>query len=68
MFKLSFFIVSEKVRGGRATRNTLPISAVPILKKATQCLPVVADVTHSTGRRVPPNPAHQMTTIVVFCR
>ncbi len=33
----------------RATRNTLHISAVPILKKATH-LPVVVDVTHSTGR------------------
>nr|WP_215563477.1 hypothetical protein [Bacillus wiedmannii] len=52
---------------GRSARNTLPISAAPILKKETH-LPVVADVTHSTGRRTPPNPAHQMTTIVVFCR
>lgn len=34
----------------RATRNTLDISAVPILKKETH-LPVVVDVTHSTGRR-----------------
>ncbi|MES5892050.1 MULTISPECIES: bifunctional 3-deoxy-7-phosphoheptulonate synthase/chorismate mutase [Bacillus cereus group] len=33
-----------------ATRNTLDISAVPILKKETH-LPVVVDVTHSTGRR-----------------
>lgn len=34
----------------RATRNTLDISAVPILKKETH-LPVLVDVTHSTGRR-----------------
>ncbi len=34
----------------RATRNTLDISAVPILKQETH-LPVVVDVTHSTGRR-----------------
>ena len=34
----------------RATRNTLDISAVPILKKETH-LPVIVDVTHSTGRR-----------------
>lgn len=34
----------------RATRNTLDISAVPILKKETH-LPVFVDVTHSTGRR-----------------
>ncbi|RSK28200.1 3-deoxy-7-phosphoheptulonate synthase [Bacillus sp. HMF5848] len=34
----------------RATRNTLDISAVPILKKETH-LPVMVDVTHSTGRR-----------------
>ncbi len=34
----------------RATRNTLDISAVPNLKKETH-LPVVVDVTHSTGRR-----------------
>ncbi|KIO71429.1 bifunctional 3-deoxy-7-phosphoheptulonate synthase/chorismate mutase [Caldifermentibacillus hisashii] len=34
----------------RATRNTLDISAVPILKKETH-LPVAVDVTHSTGRR-----------------
>jgi 3-deoxy-7-phosphoheptulonate synthase / chorismate mutase len=34
----------------RATRNTLDISAVPILKKETH-LPVVVDVTHSTGRK-----------------
>lgn len=33
-----------------ATRNTLDISAVPILKKETH-LPVMVDVTHSTGRR-----------------
>ncbi len=33
-----------------ATRNTLDISAVPILKQETH-LPVVVDVTHSTGRR-----------------
>ncbi|MBB6448124.1 3-deoxy-7-phosphoheptulonate synthase/chorismate mutase [Geomicrobium halophilum] len=33
-----------------ATRNTLDISAVPILKQETH-LPVLADVTHSTGRR-----------------
>ncbi|MFB6727899.1 hypothetical protein ACIROS_12035 [Bacillus mobilis] len=29
---------------------------------------VVLDITHSTGRRAPPNPAHQMTIIVGFCR
>ncbi|MFC2948677.1 bifunctional 3-deoxy-7-phosphoheptulonate synthase/chorismate mutase [Virgibacillus sediminis] len=34
----------------KATRNTLDISAVPILKKETH-LPVMVDVTHSTGRR-----------------
>src|SRR5690606_23204441 len=33
----------------RATRNTLDISAVPILKQETH-LPVIVDVTHSTGR------------------
>ncbi|MDP7977677.1 bifunctional 3-deoxy-7-phosphoheptulonate synthase/chorismate mutase [Bacillus sp. WLY-B-L8] len=35
---------------GRATRNTLDITAVPILKQETH-LPVVVDITHSTGRR-----------------
>ncbi|MDA5660034.1 bifunctional 3-deoxy-7-phosphoheptulonate synthase/chorismate mutase [Staphylococcus aureus] len=34
----------------KATRNTLDISAVPILKKGTH-LPVMVDVTHSTGRK-----------------
>lgn len=34
----------------KATRNTLDISAVPILKNETH-LPVIVDVTHSTGRR-----------------
>ncbi|ADC48832.1 MULTISPECIES: bifunctional 3-deoxy-7-phosphoheptulonate synthase/chorismate mutase [Alkalihalophilus] len=34
----------------KATRNTLDISAVPILKQETH-LPVLVDVTHSTGRR-----------------
>src|SRR5690625_7496588 len=33
-----------------ATRNTLDISSVPILKQETH-LPVIVDVTHSTGRR-----------------
>lgn len=33
-----------------ATRNTLDISAVPILKQETH-LPVLVDVTHATGRR-----------------
>ncbi|MNP44788.1 Phospho-2-dehydro-3-deoxyheptonate aldolase [compost metagenome] len=33
----------------RATRNTLDISAVPLLKNETH-LPVLVDVTHSTGR------------------
>ena len=33
----------------KATRNTLDISAVPILKQETH-LPVFVDVTHSTGR------------------
>ncbi|MUV39290.1 Chorismate mutase [Lentibacillus sp. JNUCC-1] len=33
-----------------ATRNTLDITAVPVLKKETH-LPVMVDVTHSTGRR-----------------
>ncbi|MHA6251986.1 bifunctional 3-deoxy-7-phosphoheptulonate synthase/chorismate mutase [Oceanobacillus sp. CAU 1775] len=33
-----------------ATRNTLDISAVPVLKKETH-LPIFVDVTHSTGRR-----------------
>ena len=34
----------------KATRNTLDISAVPVLKQETH-LPVFVDVTHSTGRR-----------------
>ncbi|MCJ7839499.1 bifunctional 3-deoxy-7-phosphoheptulonate synthase/chorismate mutase [Lederbergia sp. NSJ-179] len=34
----------------KATRNTLDISAVPVLKKETH-LPVLVDVTHSTGRK-----------------
>ncbi|MFC7394471.1 bifunctional 3-deoxy-7-phosphoheptulonate synthase/chorismate mutase [Scopulibacillus cellulosilyticus] len=34
----------------KATRNTLDISAVPILKQETH-LPVAVDVTHSTGRK-----------------
>ena len=34
----------------RATRNTLDISAVPILKQETH-FPVFVDVTHSTGRK-----------------
>lgn len=34
----------------KATRNTLDISAVPLLKQETH-LPVFVDVTHSTGRR-----------------
>lgn len=34
----------------KATRNTLDISAVPILKQETH-LPVMVDVTHSTGRK-----------------
>ncbi|MFS0751139.1 bifunctional 3-deoxy-7-phosphoheptulonate synthase/chorismate mutase [Oceanobacillus sp. 1P07AA] len=34
----------------KATRNTLDISAVPVLKKETH-LPIMVDVTHSTGRR-----------------
>ncbi len=34
----------------RATRNTLDLSAVPILKNETH-LPVIVDVTHSTGRK-----------------
>ncbi|SDH31229.1 3-deoxy-D-arabinoheptulosonate-7-phosphate synthase /chorismate mutase [Alteribacillus persepolensis] len=34
----------------KATRNTLDISAIPVLKQETH-LPVLADVTHSTGRR-----------------
>lgn len=33
-----------------STRNTLDISAVPILKKATH-LPIIVDITHSTGRK-----------------
>lgn len=33
-----------------ATRNTLDISAIPILKKTTH-LPVITDITHSTGRK-----------------
>lgn len=33
-----------------STRNTLDISAVPLLKKLTH-LPVMVDVTHSTGRK-----------------
>ncbi|MCG5154519.1 bifunctional 3-deoxy-7-phosphoheptulonate synthase/chorismate mutase [Staphylococcus aureus] len=34
----------------KATRNTLDITAVPILKQGTH-LPVMVDVTHSTGRK-----------------
>lgn len=34
----------------RATRNTLDISAVPILKQESH-LPVIVDVSHSTGRK-----------------
>jgi len=34
----------------KATRNTLDISAVPILKSES-CLPVIVDVSHSTGRK-----------------
>lgn len=34
----------------KATRNTLDISAVPILNQGTH-LPVMVDVTHSTGRK-----------------
>ncbi|MBC9873637.1 bifunctional 3-deoxy-7-phosphoheptulonate synthase/chorismate mutase [Macrococcoides bohemicum] len=34
----------------KATRNTLDISTVPILKQGTH-LPVLVDVTHSTGRK-----------------
>ncbi len=34
----------------KATRNTLGISAVPILKRETH-LPVFVDITHSTGRK-----------------
>lgn len=34
----------------KATRNTLDITAVPILKQETH-LPVLVDVTHSTGRK-----------------
>ncbi|MFC7680922.1 bifunctional 3-deoxy-7-phosphoheptulonate synthase/chorismate mutase [Paenibacillus sp. GCM10028914] len=34
----------------KATRNTLDISAVPILKQETH-LPILVDVTHSTGRK-----------------
>ena len=34
----------------KATRNTLDISAVPILKQETH-LPVLVDVSHSTGRK-----------------
>ncbi|HDA1973038.1 bifunctional 3-deoxy-7-phosphoheptulonate synthase/chorismate mutase [Staphylococcus aureus] len=34
----------------KATRNTLDISAVPILKQGTH-IPVMVDVTHSTGRK-----------------
>ncbi|HFO1598366.1 TPA: bifunctional 3-deoxy-7-phosphoheptulonate synthase/chorismate mutase [Staphylococcus aureus] len=34
----------------KATRNTLDISAVPILKQGTH-LPAMVDVTHSTGRK-----------------
>ena len=33
----------------KATRNTLDISAIPLLKQETH-LPVLADVTHATGR------------------
>ena len=45
-----FYVSVVSAHTKRATRNTLDISAVPILKKETH-LPVVVDVTHSTGRR-----------------
>ncbi|MED0872565.1 hypothetical protein [Bacillus mobilis] len=31
-------------------------------------IPVVLDITYSTGRHASPDPAHQMTIIVGFCR
>ncbi len=49
MIKL-FYVNAAFAHTKKATRNTLDISAVPILKKETH-LPVVVDVTHSTGRR-----------------
>ncbi|MDR4978606.1 hypothetical protein REY75_08505 [Bacillus sp. MHSD_37] len=30
--------------------------------------PLVLDVTYSTGRHVPSDPAHQMIIIVVYCQ
>ena len=52
IFAAEYIILCE--RGIRtyekATRNTLDISAVPILKQGTH-LPVMVDVTHSTGRK-----------------
>ena len=38
-----------------ATRNTLDISAIPVIKKLSH-LPIIADPSHATGRRdkVPP--------------
>jgi len=35
---------------GRATRFTLDISAIPLLKQET-CLPVIVDLSHALGRR-----------------
>ena len=34
----------------RATRNTLDISSVPIIKRLSH-LPIIVDITHSTGRK-----------------
>jgi 3-deoxy-7-phosphoheptulonate synthase/chorismate mutase len=48
-----------------ATCNTLHISAVPILKKETH-LPVVVDVTPSTGRRDPLLPAMAICADVIM--
>ena len=44
----SFFVNVVSVRMKERLRNTLDISAVPILKQETH-LPVFVDVTHSTG-------------------
>ena len=45
------FLIERGIRTyEKATRNTLDISAVPILKQECH-LPVLVDVTHSTGRK-----------------
>jgi 3-deoxy-7-phosphoheptulonate synthase/chorismate mutase len=44
------------------TRNTLDISAVPLLKQETH-LPVIVDISHSAGRRDIANPLGRVTRV-----